>query len=158
MVCLLKYFSWRRTLFISISILFSNIVFQFWISLTVSILAAGQINLMWWGKGDRSFDEMKIDRFIGWVRAWWSDYTCKARVLMQSLGQSPGVTDLAGARSAWPVSFLIPTWNREQVRPNIAIKILRMKDASFIQGVGFWIGGLLLGVGLKSRARSCSFS
>jgi hypothetical protein len=58
----------------------------------------------------------------GGVRAWRSDYTCEARAPMQSLGQSPGVTDLADARSAWPARDLIPTWNREQVRTNTAIK------------------------------------
>jgi hypothetical protein len=70
---------------------------------------------------------------VGGVRAWWSDYTCEARAPMQSLGQSPGVTDLADARSAWPARVLISTWNREQVRTNTAIKKLRMKDVCFIQ-------------------------
>jgi hypothetical protein len=70
---------------------------------------------------------------VGGVRAWRSDYMCEARAPMQSLGQSPGVTDLADARTAWPARVLIPTWNREQVRTNTAIKILRMKDVCFIQ-------------------------
>jgi hypothetical protein len=46
---------------------------------------------------------------VGGVHAWWSDYTCEARAPMQSLGQSPRVTDLADARSAWPARILIPT-------------------------------------------------
>jgi hypothetical protein len=61
---------------------------------------------------------------------------------MQSLGQSPRVTYLAGAWSAWPTRVLIPTWNREQVRTNTAIKIWWMNDECFIIEVWFWIGGL----------------
>jgi hypothetical protein len=82
---------------------------------------------------------------VGGVRAWRSDYTCEARAPMQSLGQSPGVTDLADTRSAWPARVLSPTWNWDEVRTNIVIKKLRMKDVCFIQKVGFRIGGLLLG-------------
>jgi hypothetical protein len=84
-----------------------------------------------------------VDLVAG-VRAWWSDNTCEAWAPMQSVGQSPGVTDLADARSAWPARVLIPTWNREQVRTNTAKKKLWMKDVCFIKKVGFWIGGLLV--------------
>jgi hypothetical protein len=89
---------------------------------------------------------------VGGVRAWRSDYTCKARAPMQSLGQSPGVIDIADARSAWPERVLIPTWNWEQVRTNTAIKKLRMKDVCFIKKVGFWIGGLVLGHWLQKSS------
>ena len=81
---------------------------------------------------DLSMRSWYVD-LVGGVRAWRSDYMCEARAPMQSLGQSPGVTDLADARSAWQARVLIPTWNREQVRTNTAIKILRMKDVYFIQ-------------------------
>jgi hypothetical protein len=80
---------------------------------------------------------------VGGVRAWRSNYTCEARAPMQSLGQSPEIPILW--MQAWPVRVLIPTWNREQVRTNIAIKILWMKYVCFIQKVGFQISGLLLG-------------
>jgi hypothetical protein len=93
---------------------------------------------------DLSMRSWYVD-LVGGVRAWWLDYTCEARAPMQSLGQSLGVTDLADAQSAWLARVLIPTWNREQVRTNTAIKILRMKDVCFIQKVGFRIGSLLLG-------------
>jgi hypothetical protein len=81
---------------------------------------------------DLSMRSWYVD-LVGGVRAWRSNYTCEARAPMQSLGQSPGVTDLADARSAWPARVLIPTCNREQVRTNTAIKILQMKDVCFIQ-------------------------
>jgi hypothetical protein len=93
---------------------------------------------------DLSMRSWYVD-FVGGVHAWRSDYTCKACAPMQSLGQSPGVTDLAEARSAWPARVLIPTWNQEQGRTNVAIKILCMNDESFIMKVGLRIGGLLLG-------------
>jgi hypothetical protein len=93
---------------------------------------------------DLSMRSWYID-LVGGVCAWRSDYTCEARAPMQSLGQSLGVTDLVDAWSAWPARVLIPTWSREQVRTNTAIKKLWMKDVCFIQKVGFRIGDLLLG-------------
>jgi hypothetical protein len=93
---------------------------------------------------DLSMRSWYVD-LVGGVCAWQFDYTCEACAPMQSLGRSLGVTDLTDARSAWPARVLIPTWNQEQVKTNIAIKILQMKDICFIQKVGFRIGGLLLG-------------
>ena len=53
---------------------------------------------------------------------------------MQSLNQSPGVTDPAEARSAWPNGLVLPAIE-EQVRTNNAITIADGRWALFNGGI-----------------------